>query len=465
MSYSRSLGICALALLLVPHDAGAGPHIDGLLKTTSETLQRLEASVPDWRMMANWYLALAILVALLGIAAGALQAWGSKNDPATKALTTPQKAGILVGALITGLTVIMNLAFAADHREYRKSATRVTALSTQIKGDISGFRTDPDVVAWERLLTKSETAALTPGESDQLRNLYASTFEKNGKIKTLVGELEGLETRLAMAAPLPGTTVLNAAGPSDLSVHATGESNDPWQAEQNALATATERMVAQLASRAKIKPSDQDRAGLRDYLARYARHRTTRTTGKGDRVRATTELLLPLAYADPALVVGYTRVVTKSAARTTEQIIESARQQSRGRPLDGFIEVTVTLRPPTGKVALAANDPEHGSFVGHLTVTPARAGGHAQLRLDSLEVHKDSSTGSTRWSFYVLSQGRVIITVPEQRWDESKKPTISWWDADAGLTGQASMARSGVTVTVVGLKPKVVETFSAATAK
>lgn len=446
----------ALLFLAAPSTAIAGPKVDALLRPTIDTIARIETTLPDWRSAAGWSLSFAVLVAVLGIAASILQALAKKHAGTSDALTRAQVAGIVIGAAITGLTVIMNLVFAADHREYKRAVTTANRLISTVRGEIDALRIDHDVVAWEQIGSRT---TLTDAERTELGRLNTITLDMVAEIEQLAGPLLDMETRLVAAVRLPGEAPLLALGPSDLMAQAVGESNDPWQAEQNALSAATEQMAASLAHAASVTLTDEDRNGLRDFVRRYAKSQVKRAPTRAGRSAVSVELRLSRAYASPAAVTSLLR--TAPSTPTPQAVIQTARAAARpAAPVDGYLEVSASLPTAGGTVTLQdPKQPNRGRFVFTFSTVPGGKdrGAQTTLRLDGLEVHRDGSVGSTRWGFHVLNQGRIVLDLPEQRWDDGKKPTRSWWTGQAAPSGQVAVSGGRVNVTIVGLKPKTTE--------
>jgi hypothetical protein len=409
----------------------------------------------------------AVTVGLLGIVAAALpltspQEKGSENGK-KKRLTPHARAVILVGSLISAITLVMNLAFAADHREYSKSIVRARQTIGELNKNIAAFQQNPDVKAFSRF-EKMDTSGQPLSESDrkEMARLYNLVVDIEKKMfGDPVKQLEDIESKLISSNLSFGPTIAYAAFVDTITVAAAAESNDAWQAEQNSYALALQKMSARLVQYSSLKLTPRDRDTLPRYVEQYAKRQSSPEKAvKGVRIR--TQLSMPSSYSSPALMNAFLRAeLSKSSQnQTLEQQIQTIRASranpaTRNSDVDGFLESSRTnISLNGGMVRLQAKNPGDGQFVFRFGV-PSKSNGAAQVRLEALEIYEDSSNGSTRWTFHVLSEGRVIMTLPEQRWDSSKHPTICWWDADAGFVGDASIVSGSVPLTIVGIKPKV----------
>jgi hypothetical protein len=462
---SCGLFLCSLAW---PSAASAQDFlVAALVKSVDDVMASTQRQMPHWTTAATWNLTFAIAVGLLGIVAAALPLLAPAEDKGAerKGLSRHQVAVIIVGTLISGLTLVMNLAFAADYREYWKSSAQAGQLIIGLGKGKASFQRDPDVRAYDQLERLGDN--ITETQRSDLSRLFAKVMEQDAKtFGEPVKQLEEIEKHLiATALPL-GAAVVYAAVPPGPIVTATAEANDAWQAEQNSYSAAVQKMVAQLIRSASLKVGDRELDGLRKYIDQYAKSDVSPEGGANPRIRIRTQLTMPASYANPSLINAFLRAQSVgTAVATREQEIEKIRSdfKSKGSKgnLEGFLEATATVSLQGGPVRLQATDPKDGDFVFRFGVQPPlrqgqqNAGAAAQVRLEAMEINQDSSAGSTRWTFYVLSQGRVIISLPEQRWDDSKRPTICWWEPDAGLMGQAAVTSGGVPLTIVGIKPKV----------
>jgi hypothetical protein len=100
---------------------------------------------------------------------------------------------------------------------------------------------------------------------------------------------------------------------------------------------------------------------------------------------------------------------------------------------------------------LEARKPKNGSFAFVFGEGPA------QVSVKSVDVLQDGSIGSASWSCDVLNGDKVIISLPMQRWDDSKRPTGCTLDSEAGFSGLAKPSTEAIQLTLIGLTPKVIE--------
>ena len=454
-----------------------GPWVTSLVQTANDAIANIQSLIPTWTHAATWNLAFAITVGLLGVTAATLQLLVPALDHEEEAATAPvaprgwknlsklQWAVVVVGAVISGLTLVMNLAFAADHREYKKSITKAKQVIAKLKENAVSFQQNPDVKAYDRLDALGEH--LTTDQRKELQEEYkiVATLDAD-LLKAPAKELGEIEEKLSASALPLGEIVAYAAMQPGPTVDAAAESNNAWQAEQNASAAAADKMAALLVQTASLKLGDRERDNLRKYINEYAKKQSSQENAVAGRVRVRTQLSLPVSYANPASINAFLRANAQGTSVTHEQEIEKIRNDVKNNvpnaSVDGFLEATATVPLNGGPVRLQAKNPKDGDFEFQFGVQPSvrqsgpqNASGQVQVMLQAMKVFQDASAGSTRWTFYVLSQGRVILSLPDQRWDDSKHPTLCWWEPDGRLTGQAAVVSGGVPLTIVGLKPKV----------
>ena len=480
----RTFSCVLFCLLACAPTAWAAPArlVEAYVQAANGTITSIEGQIPGWTSAAAWNLGGAIIVGLLGVLAAALQLFVQVEDgrgekdkntppdaPVKKRLSRLQWAVITVGAVISAVTLVMNLAFAADHREYRKSVAQARQIIGDLRKSILSFERDPDIRTYDALEAR-DASALTESERADMNRLFDIVVKREQeKFGEYVRRLGYIEERLSAVAPL-GPAIVYAAIPAGPSARAWAESNDAWQAEQNSFAAAAQKMVAQLIDSSSLKLSDRDRDLLPKYVEQYARKQTTTERPQGGRVKVLTELTMTRSYANPALIGAFLRAQSPAAgaARSREQLIEQVRLEfsksaAREANFDTLLEAKAMVPLSGGTVALQAKNPSDGDFLLRFAVQPSgrqraqnTSAGLATVRLESMEIRQDSSPGSTRWIFYVLgSDGRVVLSLPEQRWDDSKRPTVCWWAPEFAPVGQATAAAAGVALTVVALKPKL----------
>ncbi len=171
------------------------------------------------------------------------------------------------------------------------------------------------------------------------------------------------------------------------------------------------------------------------------------------------QLTLPGMYTNQALLNAFLRPYQlRGQPATAEQEIDRIRtaiRQRRPEPeIDGFLEKDFVLPVSGGALLLQAGDPRDGSFEFTFSVSQGK-GGQAEVRLSAMKIFEDGPAGSTRWGFVFLSGGKAIFSLPEQRWSDNRRPTECWWESSESLTGRATVSRSGIPLTIVGIKPKV----------
>ena len=418
------LASITLLLTALVSVAFADERLDRYLAPTKEHIQRIKPEIDHWRSAARWYLVLSVGVFVLGLTTAALQLW-------TKSWT--KKTVAVVGLVISALTGVVEKGFPVDRRSYLASALDAEDTIEQLKTQMALLEDAPDLTT-------------APAILDAIHK-YITPLET---------KLRDIEKKLVAAAPpLLGPRVVYAAD-APASVVGAGECNYLWQARENSQAAAVEKMVTRLAANAALNLSAGARDPLRDYVSQYGSRTDAQTKPSGSgTMRFETRLSLNSTFADAYAMKSF---LNSQPVPSRGERIQSVRQRLKaGKPstdIDGFLETTFQLPLKGGSVRLEAENPKNGSFVFFFTVTPTK--GPAQVSLKSVEIHQDASPGSTRWSFDVLSGGKVIISLPMQRWDDSKRPTSCIVDPEAGFSGPANPSSETIQLTVVGLKPKVI---------
>jgi hypothetical protein len=354
------------------------------------------------------------------------------------------KIGVaVIGLVVSGLTGWLEKGFPCDHRAYRRAIVRAEKAISDLETQLVIYKEHPDLP----------------------RDFQAKLQFIKTNLAPLDNELRDLEAQLvAVAWPL-GASPVYAAEAGLLTVVGVGESNSLFQAQENSYYSAAEQMVMALGRSAGLRWTLADRAIVHAYVASYATKTQYQRSGSGPGlIRYETRLSLNPVYANAyALRALLDSERTRQEQRPPrEQVIQTVRKNAAagklGRDADGFLEAPLraSLKGASleRQVLLEAKNPKFGSFL--FTFTIARESkGAARVTLRSIDIREDASGGSTRWSFDVLSQGRVILSLAEQRWDDSRRPTRCLYPAEAGYSASAPLAGDDVDLMVVGLKPKV----------
>lgn len=418
------LASIALLFTALGSVAFAAEDLEKFLAPIKAHIQQAKPEIDSWRHKALWYLVFSGGVFVLGLITAALQMW-------TKSWTKTMVA--VVGLVISALTGVLERGFAGDRRTYLASALDAEDTIAEVETQMTLLESAPDLTTVKAIL-------------DAI----------NKDIKPLETKLRGIEKKLLAAAPLMLGPRVAYADSAPASVLGTGECNHLWQARENSQAAAVEKMVTRLTAAAALNLSAGSRDSLRDYISQYSSATNAKLSESGiDRFQ--TRLSLNSTFSNAYAIKSF---LDSQLVPSRETRIQSVRQRLKaGKPStdsDGFLETTFQLPLKGGSVRLEAKIPKKGSFVFVFTVTPTRQG-PAQVSLKSVDVLQDGSVGSASWSFDVLSGDRVIISLPMQQWDDSKRPTSCTLDPEAGFSGLANPSGEAIQLTLVGLTPKVIE--------
>jgi hypothetical protein len=418
--------LASIALLFTALDsvAFAADDLEKLLGPIKVRIQQAKPKIDSWRYKALWYLVFSGGVFVLGLITAALQMW-------TKSWTKTTVA--VVGLVISAITGVLERGFAGDRRTYLASALDAEDTIAEVETQMTVLESAPDLTTTKAIL-------------DAI----------NKDIKPLETKLRNIERKLLAAAPpMLGPRVAYASTAPAFVVGA-GECNYLWQARENSQAAAVEKMVTRLAADAALNLSAGSRDSLRDYVSQYGSATNAKPSESG-MVRFETRLSLNSTFANAYAIKSY---LDSQLVPSREKRIQSVRQRLKAGKLstdiDGFLETTFQLPLKGGSVRLEAKIPKKGSFVFVFTAAPTKQG-PAQVSLKSVDVLQDGSVGSASWSFDVLSGGNVIISLPMQRWDDSKRPTSCTLDPEAGFSGLANPSGEAIQLTLVGLTPKAIE--------
>jgi hypothetical protein len=411
---------------------------DALLAPTTQHIAAVKNNlIPQWRSSARMYEVLSWIVFGLGLVTTATQLPQLAGRSGTKV------AVAVIGLVVSGLTGWLEKGFPCDHRAYRRAIVRAEKAISDLETQMVIYKEHPDLP----------------------RDFQAKLQFIKTNLAPLDNELRDLEAQLvAVSWPL-GARPVYAAEAGLLTVVGVGESNSLFQAQENSYYAAVEQMVTALGRPAGLQLTPADRAMVQGYIAAYATKTQLQRPGStAGSLRYETRLALNPIYANAYAIRAFldSERVRQGPRPLREQIIQAVRKSAAagklGRDADGFLEAGLRAPlkggPLERQVLLEAKNPKFGSFL--FTFTIARESkGAARVTLRSIDIREDASGGSTRWSFDVLSQGRVIFSLAEQRWDDSRRPTRCVYAADAGYSGAAPLAGDEVEITLVGLKPKV----------
>lgn len=412
--------------------------VSAILKPTKEYVTSIEAEIPKWQTAATWYRGLSFFAALLGLAPALFRVFTPrpKNGSEEDEVKLFGRFNVLAaaGLLAACLTLVITWGFEADHRAYKRAIQEADKLCRSFRTQEILLKASPDA---------NDPVRLVELYQKQIEPLFKSLVSVKASLTTSVG---------------PWNTGIVYAMDGGGTVQAIGEANYDWQAQQNSQTGAMEAMLGDLTRLLGSNLTDNETDALRDYIDSYGK-RTQRRLSRGNNgVRVQTDLTLNQTFLNPALIRAYIAKTARPAGLTRELQIDALRalsSQNRASADDGFAEGTAVLSGSGGSVVVRKADPKSGSFIFRFVVIPSK--GLPVVRLTELEIHEDAGPGSTRWSFYVLYEGKVIMTLPEQRWDDSKKPTRIWWDNEPWLTKQLQPKNGVFPITVVGIRPKMQE--------
>ena len=260
---------------------------------------------------------------------------------------------------------------------------------------------------------------------------------------------------LGVSRAIPALAIVQAGANPQWEATGTGDCNLLSQAETNSRVAATEILAGKI--RREVSAPFEDLQRLRAFAAKYGSVSQYRD-GKGTAFR--TELTLSSLFSRQAGINSYLaagRQIQAKQASVEERpnpLQQKDTKKNAPQERDGFIERAVVIPLGGGPVILKAADPKNGWFVFHFNVSAGKSP-TATVTLRAVDIHQDGSGGSTRWSFDFLSNGNRVFSLPEQRWDDSARPTRCTIDPNAGFSGQAAVGKSGVELTAIGIKPKI----------
>lgn len=406
---------------------------DSFLEPVNARVLRTTTDIPVWKSTARLYWRGSAAVMFLGLL-GSLFAFvsGQRSDSKGKGpLAWPAISAFVIGLGVSGLTWWLQNGFAVDNKGYMKAAGEAEDLVAQLTTQINVYK------------------ATTFEDLDK-----ALSFLKE-HITPLSERLQAVQNRLIVLVrsvePVAYAQEYQQMQPS-LSANGVGDCNLLSQSEANSRVAAIERVVNSLPKATGVKITPADRDSVRAYVAKYGAFAQYQ-----DKAQIQTKLTLGQTFTNPKVLDAFLQSERKSGQFTPEQRIEVARKQVTSKSMtsvDGFIETTQTISVPGGTIGLSAVDKRQGSFQFAFDVKPANDG-MATVYLRNIEITQDASGGSTRWRFEILSFGSVVMSLPEQRWDDSGHPTRCAIDGGAGFSAAMKSPQGGVPITIVGMKPKV----------
>ena len=398
-------------------------------------IKEVRAAIPALSAHRQWTLGIAGAIFFLGLILGLVEKTRHENEerPRTR-FRWKSWAIIAIGILISCLTWWLNNGFKGDHRAYERAAIQADDL-------------------YKRMLTQSSVFA-----SRNFKDLEDMNTFLQKSYEPLQNEWNGLKKDVLGVSPLiPALAIVRAGANPQWAATGIGDCNVLSQSEANSRIAATEILAGNL--RRAVSAPFEDLQRLRTFAAKYGSVSQYRD-GKGTAFR--TEMTLSSLFARQAGITSYL-----AAGRQTQ--VQTASMEGRPNPprqtsatklgtqeRDGFIERAVLIPLGGGPVILKAADSKNGWFVFHFNVS-ARKSPTATITLRSVEIHQGGSVGSTRWSFEFLSNGNRVLSLPEQRWDDSARPTRCAIDPNAGFSGQATAGKSGIELTAVGIRTKIGE--------
>jgi hypothetical protein len=414
---------------------------ESFLQDIKDRISRTEAQIPQWEGAAARYWRASVGVMVLGLLStlvAFLSGFKSdaKSEPPAQGMARRLGglaiAGCLIGLIVTGLTWWLQNGFASDRKGYLKAVGEARNVIGQVNLQLQVYRARKflDIEPALDFLSKQVTPL-----TDKLSALDLSLVSWVPKLEPIAYAQEVQQMR------------------AGLSVTGIGECNLLPQAEANSRAAAVERLVSSAAKIAGISPTQADRDSLRTFVTKYS----TSAQYKNKDQFQTTMTLNP-TFANPKLIGSFVDSDRRSHM-TPEQRIEMVRKQimtkNPNASVDGFLETTQVVVSPAGTVNLSAPDKKNGSFQFGFDVKP-QGNAMALVILRTVEIAQDASGGSTRWRFDILSFGSVVISLPEQRWDDSGRPTRCTVDGGAGYSAVVKAPNGGAPITIIGMKPKVI---------
>ncbi|MDE3166624.1 MAG: hypothetical protein KGN36_12535 [Acidobacteriota bacterium] len=445
----------------VRSDPSNDPIKETLLKPTLAAVARVAEQIPTWQSAAVRYRIIAVAIFLIGLLTSALSRVSvCAPEPAAAPDAEPPphpgppkhaalvaNAVFVLGLVVSGLTTWLNQGFATDRKGYLKSVDAAANKICEIQTQINLFRAQ----SFETL-------------PDEL-----SFISKN--IAPLNQDLSSIQDPLLAYVPLPSATAYaqsrNAAQYAVQTVTGYGNGACTYlpQAQENARQEALDSLVASLAARLTLDPSGADRLILRNYAARYGSRSERQMSGKAADLRyidATVSLIG--TFADPEVVRLYLSRGEQDPPPTLDAEAIAAvrarftRRNLRLAPPSGFLEGSAVLYPraPNSGAEVVLSRPgavRVPAFRFHF-VLDRGARKQPGLTLDTVEVLDDGADGSAQWSFAVLVEGQIVISLPEQQWDDRGHPTRCIMGR-AYSYGASLPPRSGeVRLTVVGMTPE-----------
>jgi len=398
-------------------------------------IKEVRAAIPALSAQRQWTLWIAGAIFLLGLILGLVEKSRSENEeePKTPGVAAPEArwrrrwksdAIIAMGILISCLTWWLNNGFKGDHRAYERAVLQADDLHKRMSTQASVF------------------ASRNFKETDDMYTFILKSYEP------LQNEWKGLKKDVLGVSPvLPALAIVQAGGnPQWATTTGTGDCNLISQAEANSRVAATEILAGNI--RRAVSAPFEDLQRLRAFAAKYGSVSQYRD-GKGTTFR--TELTLSSLFSRQAGITSY--LAAGRQAQATQASAED-RPYAGAQERDGFIKRAAFIPLGGGAMIMKAADPKNGWFVFHFNVSAGKSS-MVTVTLRSVEIHQDASLGSTRWSFEFLNNGNRVLSLPEQRWDDSARPTLCTIDPNAGFSGQAAVGTSGVELTAVGIKPKI----------
>jgi hypothetical protein len=224
----------------------------------------------------------------------------------------------------------------------------------------------------------------------------------------------GAQSKQQLSASRPAPQTIRPQSPSDLMVpmpmtevmrgEATGATER--DAFDRAKRNAVEQWVAVIAGVLFDRPEYlglYEAASLRDYVTTVGTvvEKYSRTARESGRYHA---------WVTFEMKAGYLQLST-----IREFASQSLYDHPRGALLVPPTRLNDAWKPV--RIEVRAKDPSKGSFAFNVSLR-RELNGPISLRVDGLRVIQDGSGGSTSWGFEVWMNGRIVITVPEARYDE-----------------------------------------------
>jgi hypothetical protein len=401
------------------------------------------SGIPNLERTATVVLALKLVLVILGICSAVVALFKSKSA---------QVIGVIVGATISGMTVVQNEILKIDHLSAKRLVWEARAAVTDVRNALNGIEsaikdagTEIDE-ATQQLL--SEELSRAKAEEEDLNRVECRARVTGQTIAWDTDKCDpDMQTSLWGQGLVLTAHAQTSQAPKWVEQPKPTETRDTFLGKGvcNSLTGAykyAEGAAYEQAARELQKQSGADLASLVNLVTASSKVSRRYFTKDKDGMYHCDVLI--------SLYRGYTEKTFQSSLVKQTQVAPNARLtgQVRLRTPD------LSREPTRRKIDLTAQN-DSGRFSAYFDIWRNGAD-TVNARLVQIDVGNDGSGATSRWSFNVFADEALLFQIPTYRYDDSKRPTVCAVPGTQPRSGQFKVGAS-FTLRVVGYKPKDID--------